>query len=66
MGRLNQAQDFFAESLAAFWIRLGCNQFLTTQALHAVENVLDRASSVSPSTLMMLILIMLIMLLLLL
>ena len=40
---LNQAQDFLAQSLAPFGIGQGGKEFLPGQALHPVEDFLNRA-----------------------
>ena len=39
--QLNQSENLFAESLAAFWIGQGFKELLTAQALHLAESFLD-------------------------
>jgi hypothetical protein len=39
----NESWNFFAESLAAFWIGQGFEELLTAEALHLAERFLDSA-----------------------
>ena len=43
MRSLNESENFFAESLAAFWIGQSFEELLTAEALHLAESLLNSA-----------------------